>query len=208
LSDDSQDANFQNLIIQNKKNAAINCGDKYEQHYRVDISIMDMSEDFKNRLRMDEESLGYSGELDLAFLWKLLSILVGPLLSLLMLYLWSPEADVGRLFAFLFWPFFHFIIGMVLSYLEQSRIVVDDDGRILSISDKKKQRVYHIRLIWILLLTLFEFFGAIFVLAADQGIPVQYWLFLGGLYVIYALVTISWLKRVKQLKTAQGNIKK
>jgi len=162
-----------------------------------------MSEGANNPLRWDEESPNDSGGLDVTFLWKLLSILVGPLLSLAMLRLWSPAGDTGEIIAFLFWPFFHFILGMVLSYLEQPKIIVDGEGRILSISDRNRMRVYHIRLVWVLLLTFFEFFGAVYVLAADQGIPFQHWFFLGGLYVIYALVAISWLKRVKKLKSTQ-----
>ena len=137
-----------------------------------------------------------------------MTILVAPLLSLLMLHLWLPVDETSEIFAFLFWPFFHFIIGLVLSYLEQPKIIIDDEGHILSISDRKKMRVYHIRLVWILLLTFFEFFGAIYVLAEDQGIPFRNWLFLGGLYTIYALVAILWLKRIKQLKSAQGDIKR
>jgi hypothetical protein len=175
-------------------------------NYQTKSSLIAMSEHFKNPLRLDENSLGHSGELDLVFLSKLLSMLLGPLLSLLILHLWSPEDDIGEMFAILFWPFFHFIVGLVLSYPEQSKMITDDNGRISSISDKKK-RVYHARLCWILLLTFFEFFGTIFVLAADQEIPVHYWLFPGGLYVIYAIVAISWLKGIAQLKTTHGNNK-
>ena len=135
---------------------------------------------------------------------KLLGILLEPLLSLLVLYIWSPEDDFGEIIAFIFWPFFHFIIGLILSCLDQPRVTVDSEGDTLSTLDKKKMRMYHYRLLWLLFLTLFEFFGAIFVLAADQGISVQCWFSLAGLYVVYALFAISWLKKIKLLKSPQA----
>ena len=164
------------------------------------LSNMEETKNSDNPYELSEESLAQIKETDLAFTFKILGLIFGPLISLLMLYLWSPTTDLGEILAFLGWPMLHFIIGLVLSFFEQPRFTADNEGKITSVSHKKKMTAYNYRLGWILLLAFFEFFGAIFVLSLDQHIPALFWAIPVMIYCAYLLFAIVWFYEVKELK--------
>ncbi len=128
---------------------------------------------------------------------EIINILILPLIGPLSLYFFKPQSDLGEIMAFLGWPVFYFLAGLVYSSFDQPKIAVDKLGEEFV---KLKWKAHNLRIAWMFFLLLFEAFSAMCILAGGEGMPLAFFLIPVGLYIAYAALCLWRLNCLKSLR--------